>query len=229
MNFYSYQGQEPQPLPERIRLDDGRTFTSLNQLTDEELHSFGFIGPISSPKYDIKTQKLSWNGNEYEVVDLTDQELILIEIERKQKLLQSFNLNDFWNCFQQTEFFLRLRKQAGLQLHVNVLYSEFLNFCKTADEISQYLNKLFLIIDFTEQEIESLSKLSEAFQLNFVPNKENIENHEYDFEKNSIVNNANRPFESWTWNGTRWEAPIPYPTDGKPYVWNAKTNKWKKV
>ena len=37
-----------------------------------------------------------------------------------------------------------------------------------------------------------------------------------------------QPFPSWTLNTTnfQWEAPVPYPTDGKSYVWDEATLSW---
>ena len=39
---------------------------------------------------------------------------------------------------------------------------------------------------------------------------------------------APKPFPSWLLNTTtcQWEAPIPYPTDGKRYYWNEDTQQW---
>jgi|688.fasta_scaffold97184_2 hypothetical protein len=38
-----------------------------------------------------------------------------------------------------------------------------------------------------------------------------------------------QPYSSWTLNETtyRWEAPIPYPTDNKNYVWNDNREEWE--
>ena len=42
---------------------------------------------------------------------------------------------------------------------------------------------------------------------------------------------APQPFPSWTKNEETylWEAPVPMPTDGKPYVWNEAAQKWDEV
>ena len=39
---------------------------------------------------------------------------------------------------------------------------------------------------------------------------------------------APQPFPSWTLNQSTWtwEAPIPMPTDGKPYTWDEATKTW---
>ncbi len=57
-NLYSYQGQEPQELPERIRLSDGRTRTDSSTFTNEEITDAGFTGPYEIPEFnpDIETQ-----------------------------------------------------------------------------------------------------------------------------------------------------------------------------
>ena len=33
-------------------------------------------------------------------------------------------------------------------------------------------------------------------------------------------------FESWVWNGTDWEAPIPMPLDENFYKWSEESNNW---
>jgi len=42
---------------------------------------------------------------------------------------------------------------------------------------------------------------------------------------------APQPFPSWTKNEDTylWEAPVPMPTDGKPYTWNEADQKWDEV
>jgi hypothetical protein len=40
-----------------------------------------------------------------------------------------------------------------------------------------------------------------------------------------------QPFESWTLNEetAQWEAPTPYPDDGKHYSWNEATTSWVEI
>jgi hypothetical protein len=42
---------------------------------------------------------------------------------------------------------------------------------------------------------------------------------------------APQPYPSWTLNSTSylWEAPTPYPTDGKQYTWDEATKAWDAV
>ena len=37
-----------------------------------------------------------------------------------------------------------------------------------------------------------------------------------------------KPYASWTLNETSclWDTPVPYPTDGKRYIWNEVTTSW---
>jgi hypothetical protein len=42
---------------------------------------------------------------------------------------------------------------------------------------------------------------------------------------------APQPYASWTLNKDTyvWEAPVAYPTDGKPYTWNEADQEWVEV
>lgn len=61
-NLYSYQGQEPQELPERIRLSNGRTRTDSSSFTDEEISNAGFTGPYKRPEFDPEIETQEWNS-----------------------------------------------------------------------------------------------------------------------------------------------------------------------
>jgi hypothetical protein len=39
-----------------------------------------------------------------------------------------------------------------------------------------------------------------------------------------------KPYDSWVLNQEfQWEAPVPEPTDGKPYEWNESTKSWVEI
>jgi hypothetical protein len=61
-NLYSYQGQEPQELPERIRLSDGRTRTDPSSFTAEEIKDAGFTGPYERPEYNSEIETQEWSS-----------------------------------------------------------------------------------------------------------------------------------------------------------------------
>ena len=48
----------------------------------------------------------------------------------------------------------------------------------------------------------------------------------YDSDRDAFI--APKPFASWALDETtcRWEAPIPYPTDGQAYYWNESSGTW---
>jgi hypothetical protein len=48
----------------------------------------------------------------------------------------------------------------------------------------------------------------------------------YDESRDAFI--APKPFDSWVLDEAtcRWEAPTPYPTDGKTYTWNETTLDW---
>ena len=51
----------------------------------------------------------------------------------------------------------------------------------------------------------------------------------YDAQKDAFI--APKPFNSWLLNENTclWEAPIPYPTDNKTYMWNEAAQTWDAV
>lgn len=230
MKLYSYKGQEPKLLPNRIRLENGSTVTRLDKVSDEELVSYGFSGPFEVPPFDPRTQEISWNGKEYEVTDIPTEILERKNSEEIQKIKESIDKLHFYNILKNTLFFKRIRKESGIDLKVTVLYSEIISSIQTfrsVDEIFRYLDKLSYLISFTEEEVQSFQKCLSEFNLSY--NILEITSKYYDFDTDTIVDTTTRPFESWVWNGTNWTAPVPYPTDGKPYAWDDTTKKWKKL
>ncbi len=51
----------------------------------------------------------------------------------------------------------------------------------------------------------------------------------YDQDRDAFI--YAKPFPSWVFNETTldWDAPIPYPSDGKPYRWDEPTLSWVEV
>jgi hypothetical protein len=60
-NLYSYQGQEPQELPHKIRLSDGRSRTDSSTFTEEEIAEAGFTGPYERPEFNPEIETQSWD------------------------------------------------------------------------------------------------------------------------------------------------------------------------
>lgn len=51
----------------------------------------------------------------------------------------------------------------------------------------------------------------------------------YDAQRDAFI--PPKPHDSWVLNEItcHWDAPIPYPTDGKKYQWNEETNSWTDI
>lgn len=51
----------------------------------------------------------------------------------------------------------------------------------------------------------------------------------FDPQRNAFI--PPQPFPSWILNESTclWEAPVPYPIDGKLYVWDESTTSWKEL
>jgi hypothetical protein len=51
----------------------------------------------------------------------------------------------------------------------------------------------------------------------------------YDANLDAFI--APKPYPSWLLdtNTAQWRAPVPYPTDGKVYVWNEETQSWVEI
>ena len=51
----------------------------------------------------------------------------------------------------------------------------------------------------------------------------------YDKQRDAFI--PPKPFASWTLNEQTclWDAPTPYPTDGKHYVWTEATTSWTEI
>lgn len=87
--LYSHQGQEPQELPNKIRLSDGRSRTDASTFTEEELAEIGITGPYERPEYDIEYQRMYWDSESlsYVVEDVSDEELWERVRETRNRLL----------------------------------------------------------------------------------------------------------------------------------------------
>lgn len=233
MKLYSYQGQEPTQLPSRHRTDGGVTITSLNNLSKKELEKYGFV-EVDYPTIDSTKQDFRWNGSEYVIFDLDQQEILKRDLENIS-ISTNINTKDFINLFKQTSFYKRVRTESLSDVKINVLYVDFMfEFLgeKSISECLPNLSKFFFIINFTENEIKDLENVLNLFNLNLIyeiPKEEFINSNHYNFETDQIIEIPTKPFESWIWNGEEWEAPTKYPRNGNNYIWNENTKRWNKI
>ena len=75
-NLYSYKGQYPQEIPNRIRLANGLTKTDKNTFTAEEISNAGFFLVADKPSVDEKTHKIYWDSYSlnWSITELSEQE-----------------------------------------------------------------------------------------------------------------------------------------------------------
>lgn len=38
-----------------------------------------------------------------------------------------------------------------------------------------------------------------------------------------------QPYPSWSWDGTAWQPPVPYPNDGQFYTWDENNQAWVEI
>lgn len=90
--LYSFKGQEPQPLPERIRLSNGSTKTDISSFTEEDLVDAGFSGPYAIPSFDQEYQRIFWDSEtlSFVIEDISDDEIWdRVRKERNRRLAES--------------------------------------------------------------------------------------------------------------------------------------------
>lgn len=94
--LYSYQGQEPHPLPHEIHYTEAWGGTNFRQgvesFTDEELERAGYTGPYTIPNFNQEYQRVSWDSTNlsFVVEDISEEELWdRIRRERNRLLSES--------------------------------------------------------------------------------------------------------------------------------------------
>lgn len=67
-----------------------------------------------------------------------------------------------------------------------------------------------------------------SYNANFRKNYAGV-NYTYDATLDAFI--APKPYPSWLLNTEtcQWQAPVPYPTDGKMYSWDEETQQWVEV
>jgi hypothetical protein len=89
--LYSYQGQEPQELPERIRLSNGRSRTDSSSFTAKEIEDAGFTGPYERPEYNSEVETQEWNSESEQWITTSIPEEIFWERLRDERNFRLMN------------------------------------------------------------------------------------------------------------------------------------------
>ena len=247
-NLFSYKGEEPKSLPSRIRLEDGMTRTSLENLSVDELFSYGFVGPFDVPEYDTQSQKLVWDGENYNVINYSQDELD----EMEKSKVTSENYIRFWNYLIDLPVYRKIREESSKNLSINTICLEFISNLNDAKNniinvpsIQNNLNFIFLMIEFSEDQKLQLFNLLNESKLNYfytIPDETFFQTHTYDPITHTIIkslteNNPEfaadntQPYPSWTWNGTKWCPPVHRPsgaTKESDYSWDEENQIWIK-
>jgi hypothetical protein len=86
--LYSFQGQEPQILPQEIILSDGKSRTDSSTFTEEEIIDAGFSGPYEKPQFNEDIETLEWNSELKDWVIEPISEEFFWEVLRKERDLK---------------------------------------------------------------------------------------------------------------------------------------------
>ena len=89
-----------------------------------------------------------------------------------------------------------------------------------------FLNNLYKSRDIWRQ--TSYNTYAGEHSLGGTPFRKNFAGvgYRYDQTKDAFI--PPQPYNSWTLNETTcvWDPPVPYPSDGKMYIWNETTKQW---
>lgn len=80
--LYSYKGEYPKVLPNRLRLSDGTTVTDVTTFTDEQISDAGYTGPFTILReiddFDPDIEFVEWNREtvQFDKIEYTDDYLM---------------------------------------------------------------------------------------------------------------------------------------------------------
>jgi len=77
--LYSYKGNYPKQLPDRIRLSDRSTRTDKSTFTDGQILDAGYVAVDNKPAYNASVEKVEWNTTSitWDTISLNEQEVTL--------------------------------------------------------------------------------------------------------------------------------------------------------
>lgn len=159
---YSPNGAYPQQLPDYWKFADGTKRTDLPELSDSELESLGWFGPIQmppTPGTSYYTHSYEWNP---ETLSFDAVELDLYEKERR------VDYNKFWNSLLGSAAYQTIRAAASQSLQVNVYCTEFIALISDAkvknankEKIQESIDAIFNNIPFSDDELLEVQTIFE--------------------------------------------------------------------
>jgi hypothetical protein len=154
-------GNAPQAIPDLWRSAPGEEVrTDLPELTDEELNTLGWKGPISmppTPGTSYFTHSYEWNTETREF-DATE----LDELEKAKRV----NYQKFWDDLINTSAYSTIKATASQSLEVNTVATEFIALLSDAknshanvEKIQEVLTEIVENILFSEEELEEIQEI----------------------------------------------------------------------
>ncbi len=117
MSLYSWRGEHPAPLPERIELPDGFTRTDASTYTDEELTAWGYRGPYDEPVYDPDIEVVEWDGEGYSVRPMSAE-------EATARYNAQADWSGFTDALLNSPAFIRVRAGAAERTNIMAAYAD---------------------------------------------------------------------------------------------------------
>ena len=129
--LYSYKGQEPAPLPERIRLSDGSTRTDSTTFTEEEIADAGYVVAGAKPNTSKVGNVFVWNNDNWEERGPTISEI-----------------NAQWKKVREKRDFLLAEADVMLMLSIerNITDIHVGDYKQNLRDVPQYMNDPFDIV-----------------------------------------------------------------------------------
>lgn len=151
--------KEPQLIPDYWKeTPTSLPVTNLPDLTDEELNSLGWKGPIQTPPLpgtSYLTHKFIWNQStrEYEAIELSDYEKRL-----------SVNYQYFWDKLLDSLAYAKIKSESVQSLATNTIVTEFIALISDAkqgkpnvEKIQSSLLEILSAISFTDDELSEIN------------------------------------------------------------------------
>ena len=93
MALYSYNGEYPQELPNRLHMPDGSTKTDKSTFTDSDIINAGWIA-VEDPHEINYPNKLVWN-NEWVITEPSEDEKSIRRYQLKQECIKLLSNTDY--------------------------------------------------------------------------------------------------------------------------------------
>ena len=225
--LYSYQGQEPRPLPHEISYTESWGGTNFRQgvesFTEEEIQRAGYTGPYTRPEYNQEYQRRHWNSEtlSYVIEDKTDEEIWEPIRRERNRLLAESDWTMTADAPENTNF-------REWEMHRQRL-RDLPSFYEDPKDVMFPRSPEGRADDDFDQ-----PRIHEDRLLWRIRDLEGIVKDLQNMVK-TLNYRVFKPFPSWNWNevAEKWEAPIARPVDYDEekyyYRWDEDNKKWELI